>query len=81
LKNLLIVIILFLFGCSYEREIQAQVVIVEIVHMEPDYKLGVEVGCKITWLDTKNGVRYMSFEKDFCDDFLLGVKYKFLIKR
>ena len=81
MKILMMILAMSFLGCSYEREIQAEVVIVEIVEMTPNYRMGVEVGCKVTWMDTKNGVRYYSFEDNFCDDFLVGVKYKFLIKR
>jgi len=44
---------------------------------------GNEVGCKLTFTDPKTGIPYTLFvyAPEYCDDFLLGVKYKILIRR
>lgn len=72
-----------MMGCISppERTIQVMTVIAEIRKMEPFYRDGVEAGCKITWHDTYNNVDYISMDKSYCDNFILGAKYKLLIQR
>ena len=83
MKILFIVIVLFLFSCRYEKEIQAEWAVVELDYMEPLYRQGIEAGCKLTFVDIKTGVPYTLFAHapEYCDDFLIGVKYKILIRR
>lgn len=72
-----------MMGCISppEKTIQVESVIAEITEMEPFYRNGQEAGCKITWYDSYNNVSYLSFDKDFCDHFIMGVKYRILIRR
>jgi len=84
LKNLLIVILIFVFfQCSYEKEIQGEWAVVELVSMQPFERNGIEAGCRLTYLDTHTGINYTVFAHapEYCDDFLIGVKYKILIRR
>ena len=72
-----------MIGCISppEKTIQVESVIAEIKEMEPFFRNGQEAGCKITWFDTYNNVYYLSFDRDYCDYFIIGVKYKILIRR
>lgn len=83
MKTLLLTLVIFMTGCISppEKTIQVEAVIAEITHMEPFYRNGQEVGCKITWHDDYNNVDYLSLDKDYCDYFLIGVKYRLLIRR
>ena len=81
--KMFLIVIVFLFGCRYEKDIQVERAVVELDHMEVLYRNGNEVGCKLTFLDPKTGIPYTLFvyAPEYCDDFLLGVKYKILIRR
>lgn len=77
-------LLVILFGCStVERGVQVQMVIVEIKSMEPYYRNGEEAGCKIDWWDDLNNVLYTSFSKapEYCDNYLIGTKYRLLIHK
>lgn len=83
MKTFLLILIISMMGCISppEKTIQVESAIVEITEMEPFFRNGVEAGCKITWFDRYNNVYYLSFDRDYCDYFIMGVKYKVLIRR
>ena len=84
MKMFLIVILIFVLSqCSYEKEIQGEWAVVELTGMEPFFRNGIEAGCRLTYHDAKTGVSYTVFAHapEYCDDFLIGVKYRILLRR
>ena len=83
-KYLIIIFLLScLRSCAIERSIQVDMVIAEIIAMEPYYRNSEEAGCKITWRDTYNNVKYTSFSHapEYCDNYIVGVRYRLLIHK
>ena len=83
MKILMMILAMSFLGCSYEKEIQVERAIVELEQLDVLYRQGVEVGCKLTFYDIRTKIPYTLFvyAPEYCDDYLLGVKYKILIRR
>jgi len=83
MKNFLLVLLVWLFACNYEREIQATMRVLTLKSMEPIYRYNEEYGCKLTWWDDYNNIEIVSFSypPDYCDNYIIGVKYRLLIQR
>ena len=83
MKMFLLILVLYLFGCSTEKAVQVQMVTAECRKTSPILANGEIIGCKVEWWDDYNAVPYTSYsyQLKYCDVYIVGVKYTVLVRR